>query len=240
MIKSYTGRIKYSARVLLNGKYGFFAAVTMLVALCNFLLNHILSSVFSGNGLFNMILQLICSVLMNMIFYILLVGQQRLYLNVCRDEAYGFYDLFSSFTGHPEQIALYSVFQFVIQSLILNSAVYLLFEMWTMSLTKLLLSLFGLIIGLIIFVWVQLTLGFVLSLFADNPYITAKDAMQESIYMMNGNRRKLCKIYISFIGIYLLNLLSFGIGALFTEPYVKITLTLFYMEQRGEYSTEFR
>lgn len=238
MRKSYTGRLKHSARILLEGKYGFCAAVTVFIALCNFLLNSILSSAFSGNGFFSLILQIGSSVLMNMIFYILLVGQHRLYLNLCRDEVYGYGDLLSSFTGRPEQIAIYSVLQFVLHTIFSNAVIYSAFQLLGANTTQLLLTIVGVIVGLILFVWVQISLYFVLYLFVDNPYISAKEAIQESIFMISGKRSKLIRIYLSFIGMYLLSLLSFGMGSVLVTPYINITMTLFYLEQRGEYSSD--
>lgn len=234
MRKSFTGRLKASARIILDGKHGVFAMTTFLVGLCNFILTYILSSVFGGSGMFNFILRLACSALMNVILYLLFVGQQRMYLNLCRDEMYGFGDLFSSFTGHPEQIALYSLLQFVLQSFVYNSTIYILLSALSLDLATILLVIVGLIAELLIFAWVQIALGFVLCLFVDQPYITAKEAVKESYSMMNGNKGKMLRIYISFIGMELLALLSFGIGSLLVDPYRNTTLTLFYMEVCGE------
>lgn len=234
MKKSFTGSLKSSARMILDGKHTFFAGVTFLVTIFSLLLSLILTSVFGSGGMFNFVLELICSAIMNIIYYILLVGQQRLYLNLCRDEVYGFTDLFSSFTGRPDQIAIYALLQFVLQSLLYNGLVWVLLSIWFAYTATIWLVILGLTIGMILFVWVQLTLAFVQCLFVDKPWISAKDAFKESFCLLSGNKGKLFRIYLSFLGLDVLCLFSFGIGSLFVKPYRNVTLTLFYLEMSGQ------
>ncbi len=236
MKKSMTRELKAYARVLLNGKHGFFAFVTLFLFLVNFVMNTLLDSVFPGGGALNLLLELVCSVLINVIFYLLLIGQKRLYLNVCRDEVFGTNDLFASFTGHPEQIAIYSVLQFFLQSLLLyNGGLWILIGIWNAASLRTALLLFAAALaGSIFLIWIQLILSFVLYIFVDEPWITAKEAVKKSVSLMNGNKWKLFRLQLSFLGMDLLCLLSFGIGSLFVEPYQGITETLFYLEVTGQ------
>lgn len=234
MKKSFNAQLKASARIILDGKHGFLAAITLLLALCNVFFNYILSSVFHGSGIFQLALQFICSILINVILYLLFVGKQRLYLNLCRNEMYGYGDLFSSFTGHPEQIAIYSLIQYLMQTILFNSLIYLVSHVWFLGFYATIFAFLAYAAELIAFAFIQISLKFVLCLFVDQPYITVKDAIKESIFMMKGRKWKLIRIYLSFIGMDVLVLLSFGIGSLFVEPYQTVTLTLFYMDARGE------
>lgn len=239
MRKSFTGRLKASARIILDGRHGFLATVVLFVTLCNVILNYILSNVFSGSGILQFVLQFACSALMNVILYLLLVGQQRLYLNLCRDEVYGFGDLFASFTGYPEQIALYSFLQCILQSVLTNSMLFLMLRMWSLTWSAIVTSTIEIIVLLIAYALIQISVHFVLCLFVDHPSISAKNAIKESVFMMKGRKWKLIRIYLSFIGLDLLALLSFGIGLFFINPYKSTVLTLFYMEACGETIPEF-
>lgn len=62
----------------------------------------------------------------------------------------------------------------------------------------------------------------------DNPDITYDEARNRSVEMMKGNKGKLFRIYLSFIGWYILSLFTFGILLLFTRPYVRMTVYQFY------------
>lgn len=62
----------------------------------------------------------------------------------------------------------------------------------------------------------------------DNPDITYDEARKRSVEMMKGNKGKLFRIYLSFIGWYILSLFTFGILLLFTRPYVRMTVYQFY------------
>ena len=47
---------------------------------------------------------------------------------------------------------------------------------------------------------------------------------------MNGHRLRLLYLILSFIGLDILEVLSFGIGALWIEPYKMQTYALFYSD----------
>lgn len=71
-------------------------------------------------------------------------------------------------------------------------------------------------------------------LYIDDPHMKVMDALRESKEMMRGNKGRLFYLIISFIGLLLLSVLSCYIGLLWIAPYMNTTLTLFYMDLRGE------
>ena len=97
--------------------------------------------------------------------------------------------------------------------------------------------------GLYIFLWSLLLLipgiiagysyamtGYIL---ADNPELTAGEAIEQSKQMMSGNRFRLFCLRFSFIGWDLLCLLSLGIGELWLSPYKQAAEAAFYREISG-------
>ena len=69
---------------------------------------------------------------------------------------------------------------------------------------------------------------------ADNPDMTADEAIARSKQMMDGNRWRLFCLQISFIGWSLLSsLLTFGIGDLWLTPYRQAASAAFYREISG-------
>ena len=69
--------------------------------------------------------------------------------------------------------------------------------------------------------------GFIM---AENPEMTAKEAMQVSEKMMAGNKWRLFCLQFSFIGWQILCILSLGIGFLWLTPYMNAATAAFYDE----------
>ena len=69
---------------------------------------------------------------------------------------------------------------------------------------------------------------------AENPELTAGEAIERSKQMMSGNRWRLFCLQISFIGWEILSaLLTFGIGSLWITPYKQAAIAAFYREISG-------
>ncbi len=71
---------------------------------------------------------------------------------------------------------------------------------------------------------------------AENPELTATEAIERSKSIMVGNRWRLFCLQFSFIGWDILATLAFGIGHLWLTPYKQVAYAAFYREVSG---TEF-
>lgn len=67
-------------------------------------------------------------------------------------------------------------------------------------------------------------------LLSENPALSQERAFEISKQVMRGNRGKAFVLGLSFIGWYLLSLLTFGIGVIFLAPYMQMTYAHFYLE----------
>ena len=65
---------------------------------------------------------------------------------------------------------------------------------------------------------------------ADDPEISSKDAFKKAKQMMKGNKWRMFKLEFSFIGWFILCVLTFGIGTFFLIPYVNAASAEFYVE----------
>ena len=63
---------------------------------------------------------------------------------------------------------------------------------------------------------------------AENPNMTAKEAIDESKLIMDGHKMDLFVLYLSFIGWFLLGYITLGLGFIYVAPYMTLTLTNFY------------
>ena len=92
--------------------------------------------------------------------------------------------------------------------------------------------------GIFIFLWGLLliipgiikTYSYSMSYFVlvDNPQMTASEARAESVMIMRGNKWRLFCLDLSFIGWYLLTLLTLGILSFWVEPYRTTARAKFY------------
>ena len=69
-------------------------------------------------------------------------------------------------------------------------------------------------------------------LLAENPYLTTTRAMELSKQMMYGEKLHYFVLELSFIGWYLLCMLTLGIGLFFLNPYTQATFAEFYAAMR--------
>ncbi len=71
----------------------------------------------------------------------------------------------------------------------------------------------------------------------DNPDTGLNVAIEESMDMMNGHKMELFLLDLSFIGWYILGILSLGIGFIWITPYQQTARAAFYEELKVEYYT---
>lgn len=95
-----------------------------------------------------------------------------------------------------------------------------------------LISIVTLCIGGIIF---ALAYSMVALVIKDNPELTAKEALKKSRYMMRGHKWELFKLYFSFIGWFIVGIITCGIGFLWIAPYMNTATVHFYEDVKAEY-----
>lgn len=78
---------------------------------------------------------------------------------------------------------------------------------------------------------------------ADNKEISASEAIRRRNEMMQGHKMELFILHLSFIGWFLVGIITLGIGFIFILPYFNITCTLFYekiKENKPQEKTEYQ
>ena len=73
----------------------------------------------------------------------------------------------------------------------------------------------------------------------DHPEMEALEVIDTSRAMMDGNKWRLFCLDLSFIGWYLLSLVTFGIAGLYVGPYVQCARAQFYEAVKAEYEEEY-
>lgn len=74
---------------------------------------------------------------------------------------------------------------------------------------------------------------------AEDPKITAEEAMRKSKMMMYGHRTEFFMLMLSFIGWFILACFTFGIGFLFLGSYTQMAATIFYQRIKAQPAQSF-
>ena len=68
---------------------------------------------------------------------------------------------------------------------------------------------------------------------AENPHMTAREALNESKRITNGAKKDLFILDLSFIGWFMLCGITFGLAGIYVYPYYQMTLTNAYLSIRS-------
>ncbi len=118
-------------------------------------------------------------------------------------------------------------------------------NMFSLGFGKMLHNIWGtFLMGLFIVLWSLLFLipGIIKSfsyamtpfILVERPELSANAAIDESRRLMKGRKFDLFYLYLSFIGWFILSILSLGIGFLWLWPYVQTSLAAFYADVKEE------
>ena len=72
----------------------------------------------------------------------------------------------------------------------------------------------------------------------DKPELSANEAIELSMKMMDGHKLDFFILCLSFIGWYLLSILTLCIGMLWVTPYMYTTMAAFYEDVKTEYESK--
>lgn len=178
----------------------------------------------------------LASFIISLLGVVLSVGTMRIALQIARKKEYRFSDLFYGFKHHPDKYMLTQLLIMLITLIPMLPGIgaYVIFY-FTDSVSILIVGMLLLIAGCVVSVMITLKYELALVLLLDCEQMTIREAMRESSRLMKGNRGRFFYITLSFIGLWILGIVSFGVGFLWITPYVMQTKTVFYLERIGEY-----
>lgn len=164
--------------------------------------------------------------LMNGIFS---VGQNFLYLNISRNRPYQFGDIWYGFKGYADKAILIKFYTFLIGGApaVLLFLLYFILPSQNIAVFVTFMSL-GFILYFIVLFYIYLNLSQVFYLILDFPDESPRELIKHSITIMKHHKLRLTYMIASFIGLFLLSLLTFQIGMLWVRPYLNMTLANFY------------
>lgn len=105
--------------------------------------------------------------------------------------------------------------------------------LYTQSSYEILLYTVAMLFSEAVSIFIQLFYAQTFYLMFDFPQYTSRELLSISRRMMKGQKGRLFYLYVSFLPLFLLSLLSCGIALLWLVPYVNATLAEFYMDLVG-------
>lgn len=142
-----------------------------------------------------------------LIYPALLIGQKKTYLENAHGEKAGLKYVTSGFYNYGNSILLYIL----------------------MSIFTFLWSLLLVVPGMMKFISYSMA-PYIL---AENPKMSALEAINLSKKMMNGHKWELFTLCLSFFWWILLHLLTFGLAGIYVGPYMEATIANFYIELKN-------
>jgi len=90
------------------------------------------------------------------------------------------------------------------------------------------------IISGILVVYISLTFDLVYFVMNDHENLSMIGALKYAKQLILTHRKRYCYMQLSFLGMLLLMVLSMGLAQFWVQPYMVQTITLFYLDVKGE------
>ncbi len=226
-----SAELKALAKEILIGKYGTVIGALVLIQLITWLISFLTTRVVDLSSTIGYILYMVITFIVTLIISVFTLGQTSLYLNIASNQPFRATNIFNGFKNHPDKVIMIQFLLYIIiLACMLPFAIFWgIYWATQMSILFIPLSICG-TVGLVVAYIFSLKYSQVYYLLLDFPDYSAKEIMALSRKIMRGNTIRLFYITVSFIPMYLLGLLSLGIGYLYIIPYQNMTLTYFYFD----------
>ncbi len=191
-----------------------------------------MSSAGASQSRTSMLIDLAISFLVMLVSYIFVVGEDHICLKYARDKAQvPISEMWYGFKNHADD-AIKIAFLLFIKMLTASVFLILLSYYWRYknhTMPVLIITICAAVITACVLIRIALTYSMVFFILIDFPSKTPKQIMEESRNMTKNRMWQLFGLTCSFAGLYILGFLSFGLGMLWVRPYVRMTMTEYYL-----------
>ena len=235
-MREQSARLKGRARTALLGNYTpiivSFIILFLLFLLASYPFNYSLLISQRNSAI---IIYIIANILIMLVLYEFLIGLIYMTMKIARGEQAYVRDLLFAFRNRPDRFIPVFIIRELVFFICLLPSYALMFisvsysNLLWLNLAKIILTLLGVIVGLLITAFFSFT---ELILIEDSS-IRGSEGLKLSRDMLRGHIGQLIYILISFIGYYILSIISFNIGFLWTIPYSLETLVQYYYDLKA-------
>ena len=230
-----TGTIKCIARKKLMGNYGVLVGAVILAQLIPSLLLSLFQAVIDLESRSGYVVYTVAELIIALLSMVISVGFVYMIMSVLRGGKVTYSDLFYAFKNHPDRYILAGILEIVIFLIpVLPGYIMMMAFIMTEDMVYFAPAMFLFAAGIIIEVILVLKFAMVFEIMLDNPSYGVVYSFKESSAIMKGHKGRLFYLGISFIGWFILGLLSAGIGFLWITVYMNAAMIVFYFDITGE------
>lgn len=223
--------LKAEARESLLGNLSTAVLSVFLYSLVTSLLSELIASFNSGSVLLSLLLSVAVFLVVNICANMLRIGLDCIFLRLQLRQTTGIGDLFCAFRRSSDTAVTISAFIALLELLCMLPVLLALSVMSPDARSAYYpLILLLLAAGFLGNIAVRIRFAMSLYLFLDFPDITAGKLIRGGSRLIRGHLLRLFKLYLSFIPLYLLSLLSFGVAGLWVSSYTHATEAAFYKD----------
>ena len=224
--------LKSLSRITLMGKYGNLMGALIMVVLLPLLIELPFSSLNSPNAsLSQRVIFIISEVLIQIVAGLLHLGYTTIFFGLARKQEVSTKQIYYCFRNRSDHF-IFGYIMILLSYLVTVSPFligFICLKNYGNPIT--ILSLVGLaLVSVFLFIIYHLFYGMVPFLLLERNELKFYQCFRESRKLLKGHRCELFCLYLSFIGLTVLEILSIGIGAIFVEPYRNMTFVNYYIE----------
>ena len=213
------GSIKRQARERLLGHWSEHTSYSILLLLLEILCG-MPGSMFTQNTLMSAVFALGISSILQLLMGLFYAGTKLHFLRSFRSQPSPLGDIVVPFKTHPDRF-LITGFVYLLTAILLSGASLLVF---TIACS---------IVCTLIYLFFRARWALSTFLLLEDPNLGAIASLRISAAMMKGHTAGFVKMILSFIGYGLLSICSFGLGFIWTFPYVLLSISIFYESVRS-------
>lgn len=231
-MKRTSANLKTLARESLAGNFSLPVSAYLLITILTSVLSMIVTGFLDVSNTVSLITSQILIYLFSLLSSLLMVGYDKMLLNLNRRQPYTLGNIFYAFYHNPDR---FIVVNFLL--LLAGILVSLPFDIPSYTSTSwnaMVLSLVGMLIRSLVSIVLAAFFGLANYLLLDYPEMGAMQALKESLRLMKGNKGLYVHLYLSFLPLTIVCIFTCYIGILWLLPYMQTTLAFFYMDITGE------
>lgn len=226
-----SAELKALAKESLLGKYGVAICATLLYALVVYLTTEISSLFLYIPGITGTVLYYLSSLVITVFTGIFAFGFNFIFMKISCNIPTGIGDLYYGFRGPAKEVLKIQLFRTLI-SYVASIPMYVFAELISYEQMMNYIGIYALLLGfgLLVQFIVMLLYNQAFYILLDFPDYDAKKALAFSRKLMKGNKGRFIYLLVSFIPLFILGILSCGVGFLWLVPYMQATQVQFYLD----------
>ena len=232
--------LKRLARMNLTGHYKPMMSVFIFSYTIPLLLQLPFSYVIDlSAGISQEVISYVVDFLIQIIAAVLMIGSTGVHLKMARRQEHTAKDIFYPFRYNSNYFFLGAILLQVVYFMVwapANAALltYLDADLLAMEVEDLAILIGCWALSILLYLIVYLTCALFYYVLLDHEDMPLVGVFKTAAGLMKGNKLRLIRLLLSFLGMWILVLVSFGIGILWIQPYMQQAMAIFYLDAIGE------